>query len=316
MGGRGVVFLCMLVAALATAAGVQASQLVDRDAADVSLSVKGGTALLTYRAHGRVRHVFVRGAINALAPDPARPQVRFSLDYTGGWARTRKQLWRRFRGSCGTYDGPALAWLVTACKAGDGSYWAVQSWQRLLPHRGFPAWRPAQSAWELRISHWRGEPARLDVYRDWAFGSADDLFGRLTYNGVPVHGFGSSPRGAELDGYGRSLYIDTFDSAYGSGWRRETSILFRKPSGVFCYSFWPTRDVSLPGYPNNLRPAGKGSRYRITAIGPGVTPDLLWEGAALHRFDAASPADRSYEASMNALLDRLAGADPFCRTQH
>jgi hypothetical protein len=186
----------------------------------------------------------------------------------------------------------------------------------MLPHRGYPAWRSSQTAWELRVSHWRGPLARLEVYPDWAFGSADDLFGRLTYNGIPVHGFRSSPRGEELDGYGRSLYIDTFDSPYGSGWRRETSILFRRPSGVFCYSFWPTRDVALPGYPNNLRPAGVGSRYRITAIGPGVTPDLMWEGGALHRFNPTSPADRRYEASMNALLDRLAGADPFCKTQH
>jgi hypothetical protein len=306
----------MLAAALWMGGSVQASQLIDRNATDVRLSVNGGTALLTYRAHGHVRHVFVGGAINALAPDPVRPQVRFKLDYTGGWARTGKQLWRRFGGSCGPYDGPQLDWLVTACRASDGSYWAVQSWQRLLPHRGYPAWRPAQTAWELRVSHWTGALARLEVYRDWAFGSADDLFGRLTYNGMPVHGFRSSARGAELDGYGRSLYIDTFDSPYGSGWRRETSILFRKPSGVFCYSFWPTRDVALPGYPNNLRPAGNGSRYRITAIGPGVTPDVMWDAPALHNFNQANAADRAYEASMNGLLDRLAGADPFCKNQH
>jgi hypothetical protein len=311
MGGRGVVFLCTVAVALTVGACARASQLVDRNATSVRLTVRGGTALLAYRVPAGVRHVFVRGAINALAPDPARPQVRFKLDYTGG-----RTLWRSFRGSCGAYDGPQLAWLVKACKAPDGSYWAVQSWQRLLPHRGYPAWRPSQAAWELRISHWSGPLARLEVYRDWAFGGADDLFGRLTYDGVPVHGYQSSANGAELDGYGRSLYIDTFDSAYGAGWRRETSILFRKPSGVFCYSFWPTRDVSLPGYPNDLRPAGDGSRYRITAIGPGVTPDLTWEGPALHHFNSASSADRAYESSMNALLDRIAGNDPFCKTQH
>jgi hypothetical protein len=316
MGGRGVAFLCTLVVALATCPAVQASQLVDRDASGVRLKVKGDTALLTYQAHGAVRHVFVSGASDALVPDSARPQVRFTLDYTGGRARGKRPLWRTFHGSCAPYDGPTLAWLIRACKAPDGSYWAVQSWQRLLPHRGFPAWKPSQQAWELRISHWSGALARLEVYRDWAFGTADDLFGRLTYDGVPVHGFRSSAAGAELDGYGRSLYIDTFDSPYGTGWRRETSILFRKPSGVFCYSFWPTRDVSLPGYPNDLRPAGRGSRYRITAIGPGVTPDVIWEGAALHPFNPASAADRTYESSMNGLLDRLAGSDAFCKTQH
>ena len=30
----------------------------------------------------------------------------------------------------------ALAWFVTACQAADGSYWALQSWQRALPDYG------------------------------------------------------------------------------------------------------------------------------------------------------------------------------------
>jgi hypothetical protein len=314
--GRVVIFVCVLVIALATGAATPASQLVDRNASDVRLSVHGGAALLTYRSHGATRHVVVRGAINARTPSETVPQVRLKVDYTGGRRLPGRRSWRTFRGSCGAYDGPALAWFVTGCKASDGSYWAVQSWQRKLPHRGYPAWLPSQTAFELRVSHWSGPLAELEVYRDWAFGRADDLFGRLTYAGLPVHGFRSSARGAELDGYGRSLYIDTFNSAYGSGWNRETSILFRKPSGVFCYSFWPTRDPALPGYPNNLRPAGDGARYRITAIGPGVTPDVTWEGPALGPFDSRSPAQVSYERSMNALLDRLAGSDPFCKTQH
>ena len=29
-----------------------------------------------------------------------------------------------------------LVWLVAACRAPDGSYWALQRWQRLLPMRG------------------------------------------------------------------------------------------------------------------------------------------------------------------------------------
>ena len=134
--------------------------------------------------------------------------------------------------------------------------------------------------------------------------------------GQPVYGFGTTRSGIPTDSYGRSLYIDTFDSAYGPGWKRETSIVFRNPSGAFCYSFWPTRDVSLPGYPNNLRPAGTGSRYRIIVPGPGVTPDLVWEGDGLPAFDPGNRSRPRTSTQMNALLDQLAAGDRFCPTQH
>jgi hypothetical protein len=309
--------LAVAVVAFGLGADARASQLVDRNATAVQLTIRSdGVALLSYRKDGRARHVFAWGAMNAREPNPMIPQVRFKFDYTGGWAHTGHQLWRTFRGVCLPYDGPKLAWLVKACKAPDGSYWAVQSWQRSLPHRGHAPWRPGQNAWEVHLSHWTGPLAKLEVHRDWAFGEADDLFGRLTYLGVPVHGFHSSHNGVALDGYGRGLYIDTYNSPYGRGWKRETSILTRRPSGVFCYSFWPTRDPSLPGYPNDLRAAGRGKRYRITVSGPGVTPDLSWEGAALHHYNPNNARDVAYERSMNALLNQLAGSDPFCKTQH
>ena len=38
--------------------------------------------------------------------------------------------------TCPKYTGPALAWSVAACTAPDGSYWAVQEWQRQLPDYG------------------------------------------------------------------------------------------------------------------------------------------------------------------------------------
>ena len=89
----------------------------------------------------------------------------------------------------------------------------------------------------MHVSHWSGPLAQLDIHTDWAFnGQAHDLFGRLTYAGNPVYGFGIGKDGAPNDRYGRSLYIDTFDSAYGAGWKRETSISFRRGSGAFCYS--------------------------------------------------------------------------------
>jgi hypothetical protein len=131
---------------------------------------------------------------------------------------------------------------------------------------------------------------------------------RLTYRDVPVHGFAT--RRIPQDSYGRNLYIDTFDSRYGPGWRRETSVVSRRPNGNFCYSFWPTNDASLPGAP--LRPPGNGKRYRITVMGPGVTPDVMWEGEGLHDFDPGSAADVAREREMNAIVDRVAAGDALC----
>jgi hypothetical protein len=294
---------CAVAAAAAIPSAASASGIVDRDATAVRLAVSAsGRALVTYRVGGRARRVLVWGAVNARHPDPAVPQVRFRFDYSGGRGRVS--------GRCRRYDGPPLAWLVAACKSPDGSYWALQAWQRLLPHRGFPAWDARQTVRELRISHWRGPVASLEVWADWAYGErAHDLFGRFTYQGRPVHGFRTRP----LDSYARNLYIDTLDSRYGPGWHRETSVVSRRPNGNFCYAFYPTRDASLPGAP--ARPAGNGKRYRITAIGPGVTPDVMWEGAGLPDFNPAYPGHVEHERQMNELVDRIAAGDPLCR-QH
>ena len=118
--------------------------------------------------------------------------------------------------------------------------------------------------------------------------------------------------GGAPDSFGRSLYIDTSDSAYGPGWKRETSLVFRRPTGAFCYSFWPTNDRSLPGAPR--RPAGNGKRYRVTVQGPGVTPDVAWEGAGLHDY-TGSAADAAYERRMNAVFDQVVAGDKFCPSQ-
>jgi hypothetical protein len=134
----------------------------------------------------------------------------------------------------------------------------------------------------------------------------------LTYLGVPVHGFRTSASGAP-DSFGRSLYVDTFDSAYGPGWKRETSLVFRNPTGAFCYSFWPTNDRSLPGAPR--QPAGNGTGYRISVQGPGVTPDVSWEGLGLHDYNPRNQADVAYERQQNAIFDQVVAGDKFCPTQ-
>src|SRR5205085_11397421 len=115
--------------------------------------------------------------------------------------------------------------------------------------------------------------------------------GRYTYLGQPVYGLASTPTGVPLDALGRNIYLDTLNSAYGTGWKRENSFLAHRPTGTFCYGFFPRPSY----YDASRRPAGDGLMFRATAIGPGVAPDPYWEGSPPTTFDAA------YEAQMNAI---------------
>jgi hypothetical protein len=310
-----------------------ASQLIDRNATGVSLTVNAkGEALLTYRKGGTLKRVLAWGAVDAVAPTVDANQTEFHLDYGGGWkkyyvddpaVRTLQSRYRQlkasgqpylgstvvkqlsarsayarlygqasFHGSCPAYTGPALAWFVTACRAPDGSYWAVQRWQRQLPNYGLDP-SPTQAVWELRLSHWTTDLPLLTVEMDWSWHRWDHLFGTYTYRGAPVYGFASTPSGQPLDGFGRNLYVDTLDSAYGPGWKRENSFLTHKPTGAFCYSV----------NPHGAHPAGNGVRYRATIQGPGVTPDVMWEGVppGAYEKDADAIANRRIAALNDAV---------------
>lgn len=273
----------LLVAAFAVAPAF-GSAIIGRDVTGATLSIDSqGRAHVSYRSGGREKYLVAWGAINARAPSTTRPQVKFKLRYG-----------QKGRGVCLPYDGPALAWLLKACKAPDGSYWAIQSWTRLKSSYG-----GTTGAKELHLSHWTGPPAVLTVYQNWAEKRYRHIFGRLTYRGIGVYGFKATPHGAPLDSYGRNIYVDTFDSRYGKGWHRENGFLTHHRGhtlGDFCYGF----------FPHGSHPPGKGARYRATAEGPGVTPDVMWAA------DDIGPYNARVQASQQA-IERAYG-DPKCRT--
>jgi hypothetical protein len=311
------------VCALSFVAPAGASQLIARNASNISLQVNShGKALITFRVGGRLTHLLAWGAINA-RPRPARPtvkQVKFKLDFSGGWGTYHKLTWKHFRNACGPYDGPQLAWFVTACKAPDGSYWALQSWQTALPDLGFVPWMKSQRTWWLHLSHWSGPLAVLDVYPNWVYsGRFQQLFGQYTYKGKGVRGFGTTTFGAPTDGYGRLLYLDTHNSVYGAGWMRENSFVSSGPPGLFCYGFYPFDPfvngyAHPPGTPHRKRGPGTGDMYRLTAGGPGVTPDVMWQGPGLHPYDPNNPSDVALEHEMNARLTQIRAGWHKCHT--
>jgi hypothetical protein len=277
-----IVLVTFLVTAFA-AAPAFGSAIIGRNVTGATLSIdRPGRAHVSYRSGGRERYLTAWGAINARAPSTARPQVEFKLRYGLGG-----------KGVCLPYDGPPLAWLLKACKAPDGSYWALQSWARLKPNYG-----GTTGAIELHLSHWRGPLPVLTIYQNWAYGKYRHLFGRLTYRGRGVYGFNATGSGNPLDSYGRNIYLDTYDSRYGKGWHRENSFLTHHRGntlGDFCYGF----------FPHSGHPTGQGTKYRATVEGPGVTPVVMWSADDIGAYDA------TVQQQMQS-LERSWG-DPKCR---
>ncbi len=297
------VVLCVVMLVLASPT-FASEQFGDLDVSFVSMKVNGrGEALVTYRTkRGALRHVYVWGAINAVKTDPVKPQQHFRYDYTGGRKKFGRQRWREFENRCRPYDGPPLVWLVNACKAPDGSYWALQRWQRRLPMRGIEPFKPEQAAFELHISHWSGELPVLEVSPNWTYGGSwQGLFGRLTYRGDAVFGY-KTPSSTRRDPNARYFYVDTLDSVFGVGWRHDAGKVAHSRNGAFCYSFVP--QMTPPGYPARVvRPPGNGKRHRVTVMGPGVTPVVQWEGEGLGRYDPQQ------DKVFNALFDRIVGPE-------
>ncbi len=277
---RSAVVPALLLVSAVVATPAFGSAIVARNARHATLTIdRRGRAHVAYYVAGRRKVLVAWGAINARPPSKTRPQVAFELRYGGGG-----------RGVCLPYPGPPLARLVEVCRAPDGSYWALQSWQRMLPDHG-----GSKGAWELHLSHWRGPLPKLVVHQDWVSGRVRHIFGRFTYRGRGIHGFRFTRHGNPRDGYGRNVYVDTFDSAYGKGWHRENGFLTHAPLGVFCYGFY-----AAPGHPG-----GEGTKYRATVEGPGVTPDVMWEARDIGAFK------RAVEKRMRS-LERSWG-DPKCR---
>lgn len=310
LSSRALLALAALAAVLIVAAPSSASRpLYDANVTFLSLKANGkGEALVSYRhANGQVRNVLVWGALNARHPAAGVPQVQFKFDHAGGWGKYRDgKYWSRFVNRCRPYDGPALPMFVAGCKAADGTYWTIQSWQRRLPNLGFDPWLPYHSNVELHVAHWSGELPVLEVYPNWTYGGAwQGIFGRLTYLGVPVHGFSATDRGVPKDFYGRNLHIDTLNSAYGAGWKREAGILTHKSTGTFCHSFVPQKPFAW--YPSQtMRPPAPGERHRVTVSGPGVLPVLQVEVAGL------SGGDQARDTEFNATFDRVMTGDKVC----
>ena len=303
-----------LIAAAAVPALAKASLVLgDRNVRNPTLVVGDeGVAVVSYTTvAGRVRHVLAWGAVNGVAhqTDPPVAQTRFSLDYSGGWkSHGRSTYWETISNACRPYTGPALPFFVAGCTASDGSYWALQSWQRNLPVGGFSPWTAAQSSVELHLSHWSGPLPVLEIHRHWTYGGTlQGFFGRLTYLGQPVYGTRTASASVN-DAFARNISIDVLDSDFGRGWKHDTAISTDSGSGGFCFSF--VAQAPPAGYPSR-QPNGNGlgTRYRVSVSGPGVLPIVQWSEPRLTNHDPAQ------ERAATRAFDRLLGSDAHCAAE-
>lgn len=284
---------------LACASAASASTLVTRNPqSGVNLKVnRNGVAMMTVKVGGRWQHIFAWGAVNL-------SRGRLRLDYSGGQG-TSGAHWHTFVNVCRPYRGEQFSGIemaVAKCTAPDGSHWAVQQWMRSVRNYG-----GTTGPIEVRISHWTGKVADLEVYADWSrYGPSKGikwphLFGTYTWQGIPVAVGEATPEGVPLDDDGRNLYLDSLNSDYprpatGNTWSRVNGFLANRPYGQFCFEIGPKGEAS------RLTGISTVNRYRMTTSGPGVTPDVrvVFDGPP-------SPYDPYWELTMNEIQRQVVG---------
>ena len=276
---RVVLSLAVFAACAVFVSAAGASQVISTSTVTgLSLQLNSkGEALLTYNAGGKRVHVLAWGAINASPTKPGTAQVAFKLDYSGGYqkyfqanptAQALVKQYHKIKGTPGYLTNPVIKKLragaahrrqlledcvprrlrqVRRAEARVGRRRLQGAGRHLLGRPGVAAQasrlrRPGSGlddALEVHLSHWSGPLPVLTVNTDWSWHQWNHLYGTFTYDGAPVFGLASTTTGQPLDSFGRNLYLDTFDSAYGTGWKRENSFLTHKGDGVFCYSVNP-----------------------------------------------------------------------------
>ena len=230
----------VLEIALLIVPAASASETATRNAGPTALVVSGNAAMIRWGG----RSLVVSNAVDARPFSASIPQMHFQKIYehpiNGTCHRVYPKLWH----------------LDKACLGDQGSIWATQRWQRLIPDYG-----GTSGVEELEISHYTTLPEFANVHWQSKYG-LPVLCGELQFKGKGVYGVVFGARGVPLDSYGRLVAIDALDSDYGPGWRRVNSFLTHRPDGHWCYLF-----------ANHGSGSGRdATQYAITANGPGVTP--------------------------------------------
>ena len=244
----------------------------------LSLAVNGrGEALaqLPRRRTVRDRDVLVWGAMNAHAPDTRRPQVRFELRLRGGW---------RTYGSAGTRGRSGTRCRAVRRSRARPPRRRLQGARRLLlgaaalaaaaPMRGFDPFRPRHVGRRAARLALVGPAARARGLAELDYGGRlQGLFGRLILPRRARARLPDTVRDEEPTAYARYVYIDTFNSVYGRGWRRDTGDRHASAQRGLLLQLRRRRRRRPAIRRREPRGPGNGERHRVTVDGPGRDAD-------------------------------------------
>lgn len=298
----------LLIALLVAPSLASASDLVATSTSKEDLRVNAkGIAKVSYKSKGKQNCVLYKGALNAGAfertgtPNATSFKYDRSCGWKTGWINHKER--KKFKNTCGPYTGPALPYLVASCTAKDGSHWALQKWARTTPNYGGD---PDEATKETRLSHFTGDPATLTIHPNWSWtGRFMHIATTFEYQGKPWYALNFKENGYVLDGIGRNVVIDSYDSDMGSGWKRVNAVLTHRPSGQLCFGFSPK---TIPGTSTK---SGSGyssvNKYRLGVPGPGVSPDIEkeFDGVTLEQYTP------ELDDQTDNLIRGLIGSSPF-----
>jgi hypothetical protein len=129
--------------------------------------------------------------------------------------------------------GPRLPFQRVLRRTPDGRRWALQTWRAA-----------ARGPVELHFSRWRGAPTKV------TFMVSDTVLeGSADFQGRPVTGSSPTPEGKRLSHF---AFVDCLGCGGTRSWKRLTAVRTRADGSFRLF----------------LRPAWRGSRYRVTVAGP------------------------------------------------
>ena len=275
--------------------------------------------MVTYSVRGRVTHLLAWGAVNArprpatLVEDPAgRVQARLlrrlEAPASSIWKHLQERVPRLRRARARVVRRPA-------CKASNGSYWALQSWQTALPDLGFaPVAQASSGPGGCTSRTGRGCSRSSTSTRTGSTAAASRRSSASTPTRAQgVRGFGTTDVG-RADRQLRPAAVTwtrTTRPTARAGCARTRSSRTGRPG---CSATASTaRNPCVGGYAHprcdpEPQASGRGpaSMYRITAAGPGVTPDVMWQGAWPPPVQSQQPVRRVAREPD----ERHAGRDP------